>query len=302
MRTLWVIILVIVQASAFEYGLKPSKVSEDVYCYFGKPEVMDKSNNGNMVNSCFVDMGESWLVIDSGPTYLYAKEALAQMDKIKKMPVKYVINTHVHDDHWLGNGHYEALGATIIGPELFKDEVDPKAETRMQKRISKEAYQETVPRLPQEMIDEEKVIQFAKGDVILHLVDGSAHTEGDLFITIPSLQILFAGDLLFNDRLLSLRDGDINGWLQVLDDLKMKKFKTVIGGHGDKSDITAFDLTYDYLFELREKVKSAIDDDVGIEDAVDIIVMLKYRDIALYSMMHRQNVEVAYRMLEWGEE
>ncbi len=302
MRTLWVIMLVVLQASAFEYGLKPSKVSEDIYCFFGKPEVMDKHNNGNMVNSCYVDMGSSWLVIDTGPTYLYAKEASQHMRSIKEMPVKYVINTHIHDDHWLGNGYYASLGAKIVGPSLFTAEIDLKAETRMQKRILKEAFLDTVPTLPQAMVEEEMVLHLAKGDVFLYLAQERAHTESDLFVTIPSMDVLFGGDLIFNDRIPSLRDGDINGWLSVLDMLKAMKSKIVIGGHGDKSDTHAFDLTYDYLFELRQEVKAAIDDGIGIDEAVETIKMPAYAETHLYLMMHRQNIEVAYRMLEWDDE
>ena len=138
---------------AFEYNLKPQHVGEGIYCYFGKSEVMNTNNNGNMVNSCFVDMGKEWLVIDSGPTYLYAKEAYAQIGRIKELPVKYVINTHMHDDHWLGNGFYISQGAEVLGASAFKEEVNPSAVTRMAQRISKEAYALTSPKLPTKLIE-----------------------------------------------------------------------------------------------------------------------------------------------------
>ena len=60
---------------SFDYNLKPKKIGENTYCFFGAPEIMNKVNNGNMVNTCYVNMGESYLVIDSGPTYQYASQA-----------------------------------------------------------------------------------------------------------------------------------------------------------------------------------------------------------------------------------
>ncbi len=88
-----------------------------------------------MVNSCFVNMGTSYLVIDSGPTFQYAKQAYDKIKQIDNLPISYVINTHTHDDHWLGNSYYKTLNTKIIGSSAFKEL--PKAElTRMQRRIS----------------------------------------------------------------------------------------------------------------------------------------------------------------------
>ena len=76
----------------------------------------------------------------------------------------------------------------------------------------------------------------------------------------------------------------------------------VIGGHGKRVGSDAFDLTYRYLVELRDEVREAIDNDVGIEDAVKTIKMEAFASAALYDVMHAQNVEAAYRMLEWSDE
>ena len=49
---------------AFDYKLQPKEVSAAVtHCFFGYSEVMDEHNNGNISNSCFVNMGTSYLVI-----------------------------------------------------------------------------------------------------------------------------------------------------------------------------------------------------------------------------------------------
>jgi len=302
MKLLWATVLASAQLLAFEYGLTPSKVNESVYCYFGKPEVMDTKNNGNMVNSCFVDMGKSWLVVDSGPSYMYAKEALLHVNRIKKMPVTFVINTHVHDDHWLGNGYYASHGATVVGSFVFKTHFHPGETTRMEHRISPTAYADTVPTIPTRLVHEDETLELGHYHVKLINVDYKAHTERDLLVYIPEMKTLFAGDLVFNDRLPSLRDGDINGWIKALEMIKSMNVKTIIGGHGDITDTKALDLTYGYLSMLRDEVRQAIEDGMDITEALESITMLKYKDIGLFDVMHRQNVEVAYRMLEWEDE
>jgi cyclase len=129
---------------AFEDGLEPVKVSERTYCFFGAPEAMDTRDNGNMANSCSVDMDEGWVVIDSGSTFAYMSEAYTAARHLRKIPVRHVVNVHLHDDHWHGNGFYKEIGATILGSERFGEEVDPKGPTRMQNRITAEVVYRTL--------------------------------------------------------------------------------------------------------------------------------------------------------------
>ncbi len=286
---------------AFEYGLKPQNVGEGIYCYFGKPEAMDRKNNGNMVNSCFVDMGKEWLVIDSGPTYLYAKEASEQISRIKPLPIKHVINTHVHDDHWLGNGYYIENGATVLGSESF-DDIDVHQKTRMQNRISEEAYSGTIPVLPQGTLKEDKTIIIADKRVILMQVEEKAHTQDDVYVYIPSHKALFAGDLVFNDRLPSLRDGDINGWISALEKIKEMDIEILVGGHGLRTDRGSLELTLNYLKELKKGIRAILDRGGDISDAVKELSMPHYANEGMYDDLHKANINAAFQMLEWSDE
>lgn len=302
MKVLWALLLGLTSSQAYEYDLKPVGVDKGIYCFFGKPEVMNDVNNGNMVNSCYVDTGEHWLVIDSGPTFAYAKEAAAAMQKIKPQPVGLVVNTHVHDDHWLGNGFFEASGIDVIGPALFKTAVNPNEPTRMQKRISKAAYAGTEIRLPTQYIDADKSVVLDATEVQLRLAERRAHTPQDLIVYLPAMKTVFAGDLVFNDRIPSLRDGDINGWIAALESIRALSAVHIVGGHGERTDKDAADRTYAYLVTLRDGVRDAIENGVGIAQATKSIQLEAFRDAALYDVMHAQNVEAAYRMLEWEDE
>ncbi len=283
---------------AFEYELNLSKVNKNTYCFFGEPEAMDTHNNGNMSNSCFIDMGKSYLVIDSGPTYLYAKQAYSRMKKIKDLPISYVINTHTHDDHWLGNGYYKEIGVNIIGSSEFEHEEKPE-KTRMQIHITKEAYIGTQQVFPNIFVAKQKVLELDGKKVFIESVDKKAHTKSDLFIYIPEYKTLFAGDLVFNQRIPSLRDGDITSWIQILEKIKAMNMDYVIGGHGTIVDKNSMDTTYKYLTQLKQETKQALEDGQELVDAVDGITMDEFKNFNMYHSMHRQNVAIAYRMLEW---
>ena len=287
---------------AFDYKLQPKKVGDSsTYCFFGLPEVMDEHNNGNMSNSCFVNMGTSYLVIDSGPTYQYAEQAYIQMKKIQNLPISYVINTHTHDDHWLGNSYYKTLGAKIIGSNAFR-ELPKMALTRMQRRISPEAYTKTEQVFPTIFVEEENILYFNDRKIYIESVNYKAHTNGDLFVYIPSEKIVFVGDLSFNERLPSMRDGNINGWIKILEKISKIDVNYIVGGHGLISTKQTLKFTYGYLKALKYRVKKLLDEDYDIADVVNQVVMKEYKDISFYDTIHRQNVEQVYRTLEWEDE
>jgi glyoxylase-like metal-dependent hydrolase (beta-lactamase superfamily II) len=286
---------------SFDYKLQPKELSSDLFCFFGLPEVMDKHNNGNMVNSCFVTFETSYLVIDSGPTYQYASQAYKKMQKIKNLPLAYVINTHIHDDHWLGNSYYKSKNVKIIGPATFQ-ELPKEEKTRMQRRISAEAFKGTTQEYPTLFVDNEKILEIDGKKVFIKSVNHKAHTKHDLYVYIPSKRVVFAGDLVFNERLPSLRDGNINGWIEALEELRSLDVDFIIGGHGKMVDKKAIDFTYDYLVKLRKEVQSGLDNDEDIADVVNSVVMSEYKEVPFYDSIHRQNVEQVYRTLEWENE
>ncbi len=262
---------------------------------------MDERNNGNISNSCFVNMGNSYLVIDSGPTYQYAEQSYRAMKKIKNLPISYIVNTHVHDDHWLGNAYYKAIGVKIVGALAFENEVK-QDKTRMQKKISSEAYRKTTQEFPTIFVKNEKILHINSHKVNLISINQKAHTQGDLLVYIPEYKIVFAGDLVFNDRIPSIRDGNLQGWLDALDIIKNIDVKYIVGGHGKKVDKMAVDFTYNYLKTLKKQVSSLIQDGESLANVVNMVKMNQYKDVNLYQTMHRKNVETAYRMLEWEVE
>lgn len=291
--------LLVSALSGFEYPLEHKQVTPDVHCFIGFAEAMNTTNNGNIVNSCYIDAGESYVVIDTGPSYAYAESVYNAMQKIKPQPVALVINTHIHDDHWLGNSFFTQKGVVVLGSDDFARSVNLREPPRMQALISPEAYRGTVPTLPAEMISEETVRTVGNQELVIKMVKRKAHTDKDLYVYLPRSGVLFAADLVFNDRLPSVRGGNVNGWIQALDAMDALKAKHVIGGHGGHSDADAARMTRAYLTQLRDEVRAAIDDGLSIDEAMDKVTMDAFRRVGMYGAMHRGNVEATYRVLEW---
>ena len=116
-KVLFSLLLSSIYTFAFDYNLKPIKVTNDVWCFFGKLDMPTKENGGFMSNSCYIKASKAYVLIDSGASYGFAKQAYEAMEKIEKLPVSTIISTHSHDDHWLGNSFYkEKFNAKILGP------------------------------------------------------------------------------------------------------------------------------------------------------------------------------------------
>ena len=299
MRWMLPLLITLSALNGFVFDLKPQRVTPEVTCFFGEPAAMDKNNNGNMVNTCYIDTKKSYVVIDSGSSYLYADAAYKAMQKIKPLPVELVINTHVHDDHWLGNGYFVQKGVTVLGSDDFVRNASIESPTRIQTHISPEAYLLTVPARPTQIISEDKTLTIGDQIIELHLMKKKAHSDKDMVVYLPKIKTLFAGDLVFNDRVPSLRDGDINGWIDAMEYLHQLNATTIIGGHGFRTDKDAAKLTHDYLIQMRTEVREGIISGIGLDETIKKVQMPQYQSLKMYDSLHRGNVDAAYRMLEW---
>ncbi|MEQ8424531.1 MAG: MBL fold metallo-hydrolase, partial [Cyclobacteriaceae bacterium] len=96
---LWHLIVLTFQTTAQSYSYNVEKVSDGIYVL--KPVISDyrwvTPNIEVIINE------RSVLVVDSGLLPEAAEEAIKEIKKITEKPIKYLVNTHWHGDHWQGN-------------------------------------------------------------------------------------------------------------------------------------------------------------------------------------------------------
>lgn len=290
-------------AFAFDYNLKPVEVTNNTWCFFGKLEAPTKENGGFMSNSCYVKTEGSYVLIDSGASYEFAKQAYDAMSKIEKLPVSAVINTHKHDDHWLGNNFYkEQFNAKIYGPSLINTLHTADTKTRMFQTLSADAIKGTKIIKVDEVVNEVKSLKIGNKEIIIVPVGLKAHTSEDLFIFIPEDKIIFSGDLVMNGRITSNRHGSVIGTLKALDMINAKDWSTLIAGHGFDTSKTAIDETTTYFSLLKERVMEAIENDTTAGEITKVVTMDEFKDKALYNDLNSTNVFDAFRELEFYDE
>jgi len=296
-------LLLSIYAFAFDYNLKPIKVSSDIWCFFGKLEAPTKENGGFMSNSCYIKTNKSYVLIDSGASYDFANQAYKAMEKIEKLPVNTIITTHAHDDHWLGNNFYkEKFNAKIYGPALINKEFNSNSEIRGVKILSEENKKNTKFVAIDEIINETKTLNIDGKEIIIIPTGVKAHTSDDLFVYLPNDKVLFSGDIVMNGRVTSNRDGSVIGSLKALEMINSKKWDVLVPGHGVDTSKTAADETIKYFTLLKQRVLEAIENEVTGNDITKIVTMEEFKNKALYDELNSKNVFDAFRELEFYEE
>ena len=230
------------------YNLKPVKVAQDTYVLIGFMEDFTLKNGGNIVNTGFIVTKEGVVVIDSGPSKNYGMAMREAIARISDKPVIRVYVTHFHPDHFLGNQAFDAsiisaLPGTIQG--ISKD--GPGFLDNMYLLVDKQ-MRGTDVQLPGLQV-REGTEHFGKHH--LQVLALAGHTDSDLALFDKTTGVLFAGDLVFNNRALTTPHANIDQWVDSLDRLEELAFTVLVPGHGPVSqDATPIRQTRKHLMWL----------------------------------------------------
>jgi glyoxylase-like metal-dependent hydrolase (beta-lactamase superfamily II) len=276
----------------FDYHLKSYKMAEDVECFFGLSSTANEINGGNIINSCYVRTKEGYVVIDSGPTYSYAQQANRVMNDKERLPVKYLINTTAEEPHILGNNFYKEQGAKLIGPKEYK-RYEGRDLFELEKSIGLDAFQNTRIVPLDQYIESDETIYL--GDLEINIIKIINESNRYLIVYIPNRDIIFVGDMIFNNRLPSLKSGrSIIRWLEALQKIEETSWKRLISSHGINTRYTAMKNTKSYLTILRDTITQKIERGESKESILESTKMFSFMEDALYTECHRDNVSFAY--------
>src|SRR4051812_27605970 len=78
------------------------RVADGVYAYLGPPGVTPLVSG----NSVVIVGDDGVVVVDTGQLPSIARREIEEIRKLTDRPVRYVVTTHWHPDHWVGNGEF----------------------------------------------------------------------------------------------------------------------------------------------------------------------------------------------------
>ncbi|HEY8010194.1 MAG TPA: quinoprotein relay system zinc metallohydrolase 2 [Rudaea sp.] len=277
------------------------EVAPGVFVHLGKPLALDAPGHDDIANIGFIVGTRCVAVIDTGGSVRIGRALRAAIRRRTPLPICYVINTHVHVDHVLGNfafaedhpsfvGHAALAAALARSREFFLRQYTDDFEA---------------PATPAQIIAPDRgvetMLDLDLGDRHLTLrAWPKAHTDCDLTVFDEKTATLWTGDLLFRERLPAL-DGSVKGWLAALDVLARMSVKLVVPGHGGIAHDLAAALAPErrYLQALVDGVRSEIAQGKPIDDAMAHVGTAEKSHWLLWDSTHAHNVARAYQELEW---
>jgi len=216
-------------------------------------------------NAGFVVTSSGVVVIDALASPRQAEELLQSIRSVTRQPVKWVILTHHHPDHHFGTAVFRRLGAKVIAhPDrrvLASEGGEDALIADWVRVVGLDAMRgfefADTPDRPVTATD--TLCLGGKTLVIRH--PGAAHSPGDLMVWLPRERILFAGDLLVEDGVTMVVDGNSDRLLHALAAIDSLAPKSVVPGHGaipGRPELLVA-RTRDYITALRSAMRSAIE-------------------------------------------
>ena len=257
----------------------------------------------DIANIGFIVGEKAIAVIDTGGSIHEGHRLICQIRKVSDLPIKYLINTHVHPDHTLGNGAFADLDITFIGHKNLKHALGVLSKTYLRRynQMTGEQVSDKTIILPK--IGVSDTLEIDLGNRILTLIaTGKAHTNNDLMVYDKQTDTLWLSDLLFHKHVPVFgKSGSIEGWLKVIKENKEKSVKNVIPGHGpliiDKKE--ASDNQSRYLTLLRDQVRENLSTIADLTEAMERIGVEEKSNWENFSTYNKRNISYIFSELEW---
>jgi cyclase len=239
---------------------------------------MFASDSGNVT----VQVGEhrdndGVLLVDTGPAAM-TDRLQAEVDKLTKKPLRYVVNTSADPDHVAGNAPFSKLGTArdTIGNGPLAAEVNIYSQDNALTRLSAPEAHMSVDGLPTMSFERLKDFTF-NGEAVQIFSEAPAHTDGDSIVFFRGSNVISTGDVFSSVGypVIDLaRGGSIQGEIKALNhlleltvpEITQEGGTMLIPGHGrlcDEADLAEY---REMVTIIRDRVADFIKRGKSIED------------------------------------
>ena len=219
-------------------------------------------------NHGFVTTSDGVVMIDSPHK---PSDALKLKGEIAKHgPLRYIINTEPHGDHWTGNAFFDV---PVIAHEGVRRRI---LETDMQEHVARVAtFGPEEPKLLEGYRPNAPIITFRNG-MTLHvgshtfqMIHMPGHTAYQAAICIKEEGVVFTSDNIFHKVQTWLQEANPDLWLIALESLRKLPEEVFVPGHGAVCGKDYLPEQAAFIREWKAYVKDAIDRGMTKEEAIE---------------------------------
>ena len=291
--------------------LESHNVGEGVYAVVPKGAAAANAKGYPVPTSGGFVLGDkAVLVVESMMTKALANQVMALVKSVTDKPIQYVVNTSYHGDHSYGNYAFPETTliiqhpntqAYIMNPAMFEND-----KAFMMKNFGEHVgIEEVEARAADVLVEDHKTINLGNREVqIRHW--GFAQTSGDLFVWVPEEKVFWTGNpvVAIPPALPWLLEGHHRESLATLKNIRdfLPDDATIIPGHGRVMKPSDIDFTIQYLETLDNKVRTALTNNLSLEETQQAVTMPNFQGYALFGWIHSAvNIPAVYKALSSEE-
>ncbi|ACL72900.1 MBL fold metallo-hydrolase [Thioalkalivibrio sulfidiphilus] len=240
------------------FGMKVEQLAEGVYAIVSPARGFPSADNlGWNSNTAFVVTGDGVLMFDTGSSEAIGAALRDLIRTVTDQPVRWIINSHVHGDHWLGNSAFmadepEQIIASDITIALMKEQGDEWLSRFYSMTNGAIGSFDLVP--ARDAVTESGSYQFADTEAYI-LRSERAHAPGDIALWLPAQRVLLAADVVYTERGPATFDSNVQGWIAMLDEMLALEPEVVLPGHGPVGGFEAVQNMRNYFQTLWDIVE-----------------------------------------------
>jgi cyclase len=197
------------------------RVAEDVYVFTS--ELYAQVNAGAIV-------GPEWSVLID--TLAYPEETLEIKEFLEERlssPVRYLVNTHYHSDHTLGNSWFP--NSIIIGHANCRKLLDTVGRKSLEEAKRQNRELRDVKIVLPDVVFSKGGVGIRVGKRTLRLVHLPGHSADGIGVLVVEDRVLFSGDIMM--PIPYLVDGDYEQMVESLKRIPRMKLENLVQGHGE---------------------------------------------------------------------
>jgi quinoprotein relay system zinc metallohydrolase 2 len=123
-----IVLFLLIPTSALAEPLTITEVAPGIFVHQGVHEELAEGYHGDIANIGFVVGKDAVAVIDTGGTRQVGERLREAIVKVTALPIRYVINTHIHPDHVFGNAAFKQDKPEFIGHAKLGDAMELRRE------------------------------------------------------------------------------------------------------------------------------------------------------------------------------
>jgi cyclase len=201
-----------------------------------------------------------------------------RVDIERRGPLRYILNTEPHGDHWTSNAYFDA---PVVAHEGVRARI---LATSMEEHVARVAtFGPDEPKLLQGYRANAPVITFKDemrlhvGNTTFRMISMPGHTPYQAAIVVEEEGVVFTSDNIFCKVHTWLQEADPERWLGSLDSLRKLGLDTLVPGHGPVCDRRYLDEQGAFISEWVDYVRGGVDRGLTRDEAVKSLTAMTDR-------------------------